>query len=133
MEKVVDFHQKSASMTAITPPPIIVQNHRAPQVLGEGDEMEFTLWLGPLPVRWLARIEQVTPDGFCDRQLRGPFQEWVHRHQFIAIDNTTAEVRDEIRLSLRPHLLWRIVGLGMRLGLPALFAYRGWKTRRMLE
>ncbi|MEZ4584038.1 MAG: hypothetical protein R3A10_20780 [Caldilineaceae bacterium] len=60
-------------MGAITPPPVIVRVHRAPELLGEGDEMDFTMWLGPLPIRWLARIEQVTPVTFVDRQLRGPF------------------------------------------------------------
>ena len=48
--------------------------HRAPAILGEGDEMEFILWVGPLPVRWVAYIEQVSGEGFTDRQLRGPFQ-----------------------------------------------------------
>jgi ligand-binding SRPBCC domain-containing protein len=95
--------------------------------------MDFTMWLGPLPVRWLARIEDVSPTGFTDRQLRGPFQEWVHRHNFVQVDETTTAVQDEIDLSFRTHLWWRLVGLGMWLSLPLLFAYRGWKTRRLIQ
>ena len=30
-------------------------------------------------------------------------------------------------------LFWGLVGVLMWIGMPALFAYRGWKTRRMLE
>jgi len=130
---VAKFHSQSDSMGAITPPPIIAQVHQAPDNLTEGDEMDFTLWLTFLPIRWLARIEDVTPTGFTDHQLRGPFKKWVHRHTFIPIDNASTEVVDEIECILRPHILWGPVGLGMRLTLPILFAYRGWKTRRLLE
>ena len=132
LAQVAEFHCHSASMAAITPPPIVVRVQRAPAVLAEGDEMAFTMWLGPLPIRWLARIEAVSATGFTDRQLHGPFGEWVHRHSFVAIDENTTEVVDEISWRLRPHLLWGPVGLGMRLGLPFLFAFRGWKTKRYL-
>ena len=95
--------------------------------------MDFTLWLGPLPLRWLARIENVSPNGFTDRQLRGPFAGWVHRHTFVSVDEQTTAVIDEITLCLRSHPLWWLVGIGMQNRFPVLFAYRGWKTRRMLE
>jgi ligand-binding SRPBCC domain-containing protein len=133
LEAVADFHAQSASMAEITPPPVVVRVHRAPARFEEGDEMEFTLWLGLLPVRWLATFENVGPTGFTDRQLRGPFGRWVHRHAYLPVDETTTAVVDNIELALRPHPLWRLVGSGMWLSLPLLFAYRGWKTRRLLE
>lgn len=133
LARVADFHGRAASMGAITPPPIVVRMHNAPVVLAEGNEIEFTMWLGPLPVRWLARIEAVSSTGFTDRQLDGPFAEWVHRHTFVAVDEHTTDVLDEITTRLRPHLLWWPVGLGMQLGLPILFAFRAWKTRRLLQ
>jgi ligand-binding SRPBCC domain-containing protein len=129
---VAEFHAQSASMGAITPPPVVVRVHRAPVRLDDGDEMDFTMWLGPLPMRWLARIEDVSPSGFSDRQLRGPFRCWLHRHTFVAVDEATTAVVDEIELEFRSHLWWRLVGLGMWLSLPLLFAYRGWKTRRLI-
>jgi ligand-binding SRPBCC domain-containing protein len=95
--------------------------------------MAFTLWLGPLPLRWLAVIEQVTPISFVDRQLRGPFAEWVHLHSFIPIDSQTTMVVDRVDACLSNQWFWRLVGLGMWLGLPLLFAYRGWQTRKLLE
>ncbi|MCL4300375.1 MAG: hypothetical protein KJ077_31865 [Anaerolineae bacterium] len=130
---VTDFHAQSASMGAITPPPIITQIHQAPARLQEGDEMAFTLWLGPLPIRWLAQIENVSHNGFVDRQLRGPFGSWVHHHQFRPVDEKTTEVIDEVEAELKKHPWWSLVGLGMWLTLPILFAYRGWKTRDLLE
>ena len=95
--------------------------------------MDFTIKLGPLPIRWVARIENVRPTGFIDRQLQGPFQRWVHQHTFEPIDETTTSVIDEIEFSLHSRPWWKFIGLNMVLSLPALFAYRGWKTRLLLE
>jgi ligand-binding SRPBCC domain-containing protein len=65
--------------------------------------------------------------------LRGPLKHWLHRHTFVAIDEESTQVVDEIDLSLHPHPVWWLVGAGFRLGLPFLFAYRAWKTKRLLE
>jgi ligand-binding SRPBCC domain-containing protein len=119
-------------MAAITPPPLVVRITAAPDVLRRGDRMAFTLWMGPLPVRWVAHIEEAGTTGFTDRQVAGPFAEWQHRHRFIAIDETHTEVRDEVRARLRRHWLWGPVGFAMWAGLPLLFAYRGWRTRQAL-
>jgi ligand-binding SRPBCC domain-containing protein len=133
LSRVADFHQQSAGMSAITPPPIRVQLQRVPAALSSGGEMEFTLWFGPLPIHWVARIEDVSESGFTDRLISGPFSKWVHRHSFVRVDDHTTEVIDQISLQLKPHPFWGLVGLGFRCGLPALFAYRTWKTRRLLE
>lgn len=133
LERVRDFHAQPQSMSRITPPPIIARIHQAPAPLVEGSQMDFTLWMGPLPLRWQARIENVTPSGFDDRQLSGPFSSWVHRHRFEAVDANTTIVNDEIQAELAPGWFWRAVGALMWLNLPVLFAYRGWRTRRYLE
>jgi len=95
--------------------------------------MDFSLGLGPLAIRWRARIEDVSEAGFTDRQLAGPFRAWRHRHTFVALDDATTEVVDEVEASLRTHPVWLPVGLGMWLGLPFLFAFRAGRTRRLLE
>ena len=133
LAKVAEFHRRSTSMAGITPPPIIVRVHHAPAILAEGDEMDFTMWLGPLPLHWLARIEATSETRFTDRQIKGPFAKWVHRHSFIAIDDKTTEVLDEIEIQFRNHPIWLPVGLGMWFGLPILFAFREWKTKRILK
>lgn len=132
-DAVAAFHRRSASMAAITPPPLRVTLHEVPAELGEGDEMDFTLRLGPLPLRWLARIESVGPDGFTDRQLRGPFRRWVHVHRFERCLDGTVAVVDEVDAQPAAHLLWGPVGWAMKLSLPFLFAYRARRTRQLLE
>jgi ligand-binding SRPBCC domain-containing protein len=130
---VAEFHTQSASMGAITPPPIIVRVTRAPARVREGDEMAFTMWLGPVPLKWVAHIDNVSGRGFNDRQVNGPFQDWTHRHTFAALSEATTEVRDEVQARLRKHVLWGPLGLAMWSGLPLLFAYRSRQTRRLLE
>jgi ligand-binding SRPBCC domain-containing protein len=132
-EVVARFHSCSASMGAITPPPMVVQMHHAPILASEGDLIDFTLWLGPLPVNWVARIEQVTPISFVDRQVRGPFRRWVHLHTFVPVDSQTTRVIDLVEGDLRPEWCWRGFGVAMWMGLPLLFAYRQWRTKRLLE
>jgi ligand-binding SRPBCC domain-containing protein len=132
LEQVATFHQHSANMTAITPPPILVRMHAAPAELSDGDQIAFTLWFGPLPVYWRLRIENASLNGFEDHQIDGPFQQWVHHHRFNALDETTTEVTDEVHLQLKAKLPEFLIGLGMLLGMPLLFAYRAWKTRRLV-
>lgn len=130
---VAEFHSRSRNMPAITPPPIVVQIHQGPEVIGEDDWLDFTMWLGLLPVRWLARHRDITPTGFIDYQVRGPMRTWRHRHTFVPLEDGSTEVVDQVEVELRRHPLWGPVGLGMWLGLPFLFAYRGWRTRSLLE
>lgn len=133
IEAVAEFHSYPDAMAAITPPPIFVQVHSAPPRVVEGQQMDFTMWLGPLPLRWQARFEDVTATGFVDRMVQGPLRAWQHRHRFVAVDAAQTDVVDELEVAVRRHPLWGPVGLGMSLNLPVLFAYRQWQTRRLLE
>ncbi len=87
MQAVAEFHSYPDAMAAITPPPIFVQVHQAPPRVAEGQQMDFTMWLGPLPLRWQARFEDVTAAGFVDRMVQGPLAAWSHRHSFVAVDD----------------------------------------------
>jgi ligand-binding SRPBCC domain-containing protein len=90
------------------------------------------LWMGPIPVRWRVRIEQMQSDSFTDHMIEGPFRTWRHRHAFRALDDNRTEVLDEIDFSLRPHMLWGSIGLAMAVGLPLLFFYRARKTVQLI-
>lgn len=131
LDAVAQFHTRLSSLIALTPLPI--RSMEAPDPVREGDEIRLTLWLGPIPARWHLRVEDAHPAGMTDRQLSGPFRAWSHRHTFVPVGDGATDVVDEISLALRPHILWGPVGLTMRIGLTPLFAFRAWKTRRMLR
>ncbi len=81
-EAVAAFHHDTCVLKRLTPPPVFVQIHDI-EPLGEGSQSEFTLWFGPLPLRWLAVHSEVDPaSGFTDTQSRGPMKRWVHRHHW---------------------------------------------------
>jgi hypothetical protein len=101
--------------------------------VADGQAMDFTMWLGPLPLRWQASFEDVTATGFVDRMVQGPLAAWSHRHSFVPVGDAQTDVVDELAVQVRRHPVWGPIGLGMSLNLPVLFAYRQWQTRRLLE
>ena len=133
LDDVRTFHNSSNSLQAITPPFFFMSNLQAPDRLVDGDEMSFTLWLGPIPVRWEARVENFTPSGFDDTQLSGPFQTWTHAHRFESLGPTNTAILDEVTYTIRPHLIWGPLGILMAIGLPVLFFFRSRRTKAILE
>jgi ligand-binding SRPBCC domain-containing protein len=83
LETMLRFHAQPSALKQLTPPPLIVRiadDRRAS--LTEGF-VDFILWFGPFPVRWLARHEPgPIPTSFIDRMIVGPMAEWEHQHLF---------------------------------------------------
>ncbi|MBN1149039.1 MAG: hypothetical protein JXA78_17405 [Anaerolineales bacterium] len=133
LEATAAFHRGSRALKALTPPPVFVQlRHVEP--LAEGSRLDFTLWIGPLPVRWSALHSEVDPlRGFTDTQAQGPFERWAHRHTFEPVTADITDVVDEIQAEFGRGLYKGLVSRLMWWGLPALFAYRGWATRRNVK
>lgn len=126
---VSGFHHDTRILKKLTPPPIFVQIHRF-EPLAEGSEAEFTLWFGPLPVRWLAIHSNVSQAGFTDTQVKGPLRRWVHTHRFTAVSANVTRVHEHIEYEHDSG--WR--GLFSRLlfarpGLFFLFTARKFLTR----
>lgn len=133
LKSVADFHQDSRALKGLTPPPLFVSFNKV-EPLAEGSVIDFTMWLGPLPIRWVATHSEVDPlHGFTDTQTAGPFDVWVHRHSFNRIDEHTTNVIDLIKAKPSDHPFWGIISRFMWLTLPVLFAYRTRQTRRALE
>lgn len=136
---VVGFHGTLEGFRRLVPPGAPMRIHHADDPLEPGGRLEFTLWLGLVPVRWEAVLEPL-PDrtgglddrGFVDRQVRGPFRSWVHEHRFTPLGPKHTRVVDEVEARWRPHPLWGLVGLGIWLSLPFLFRYRRFRTKQAL-
>ena len=133
LDAVLRFHQDARALARLTPPPIVMQLHRDDRrSLTEGD-IEFSLWFGPIPIRWLARHEPgPTPHSFADSQVKGPLAYWRHEHIFCEAGGGV-RLTDRIILAHRnglPGLLTRLLFDGLPLRI--LFAYRHWRTRRAL-
>lgn len=131
---VAEFHRSATALKKLSPPPLFVQLHRV-DVQAEGAIADFTLWFGPLPVRWVAVHSEVDAlHGFTDTQQSGPLAAWRHTHRFDAIDTHTTRVREHIVYEYPKGLRGLFARLLFNpLALKFLFWYRGFITRRSLE
>ncbi len=127
-QAVSDFHRDTSVLRKLTPPPVYVQIHQF-EPLAEGSKALFTLWMGPLPIRWEAVHSDVGVHGFTDTQVAGPMAQWVHTHRFIPQGPNRTLVHEHIEYIHPPGLK----GIGTRLlfakpGLYAMFTYRKLRT-----
>jgi ligand-binding SRPBCC domain-containing protein len=62
----------------------------APIAMEVGTLIDYRLRLHGVPIRWRTEITAFEPPHrFVDRQVRGPYREWVHEHVFEEIDGHT--------------------------------------------
>ena len=133
VETVAEFHSNTKALKLLTPPPLMVQFNRV-EPLAEGSVADFTIWLGLIPIRWMAVHSDVDPlMGFIDTQLEGPFKLWKHKHNFVETGPESTVVRDEIQAEFSWHPYKKVIGRVMWANLPILFVYRKRRTRQELE
>ena len=124
------FHFEPGILKILTPPLMIMQVHKF-EPLAEGSIGEFTMWMGPIPVKWKAVHSNVSELQFTDTQESGPMKAWVHTHTFNAIDDSHTEVHEHIEFEHFGGLkgAWSRL-LFPKPGLFALFTIRKMITRR---
>ncbi len=134
LEKVAAFHDDPSSLKSITPPPVRVTLDRFDAPVQVGSHIDFVLHVGPIAVRWNARIEIYDRNkSFCDVQDRGPFGAWRHTHTFVRSINGTLVID---RVEYEPPFGWfgkLIDPIVILPSLKYLFHYRARQTRKMLE
>jgi ligand-binding SRPBCC domain-containing protein len=96
VEDVARFHAAPRVIRRLTPFVVPMSLHRM-DPLGEGSTSEFTLWFGPLPVRWTALHLEVDPHaGFTDVQIAGPFPLWRHSHRFRPVRTGGTDIVEHV-------------------------------------
>lgn len=126
LSKVSEFHRDTSVLKRLTPPPIFAQIHSF-EPLGENSKASFTLWFGPIPIRWEAVHQNVDQNGFTDSQVRGPLKRWRHTHRFTATGERRTRIDEHIEYEHHAGLR----GLPSRL-LFSKLALRSLFTARML-
>ncbi|MEH1909479.1 MAG: SRPBCC family protein [Nostoc sp.] len=133
-EVVWKFHERSDILQLLNPPWQPVQVVRREGGLNVGAITEFRLFLGPLPLTWLARhTEYEKYRLFTDEQISGPFESWVHRHEFEP-ENGKTKLTDAISFSMPGGGTVEFVsGWLVQVQLEAMFRYRHYVTKRECE
>lgn len=130
IKAVAAFHARPDVLPKLTPPPILLRVHESGAV-AEGMVARFTMWFGPLPIRWKALHVDVRESGFTDVQVEGPLETWRHTHRFVEVTPSITRVEEHIEYShAKGPRGWLSRALFSRPGLHALFAYRAFVTRR---
>jgi ligand-binding SRPBCC domain-containing protein len=132
IQVVANFHRDSRALNKLTPPMKLVR-FRSVKPPGEGSKTDFTMWFGPIPIRWVAVHSNVDPlHGFTDALEVGPFANWIHTHSFSPVDEVSTRIVDEIQAGFHSS---PIIGFVSRLfwySLPLLFRYRSMILRKAL-
>jgi ligand-binding SRPBCC domain-containing protein len=131
---VFEFFANAANLEAITPPWLkfrIVTS--APLQMAQGTRIEYQIDWCFMKMKWLSEIVEWDPPClFSDKQLRGPYQSWLHRHTFVEADGGT-HIIDSVRYQLPLGLLGIAAHrLKVRSELEAIFDFRATRIRELL-
>jgi ligand-binding SRPBCC domain-containing protein len=128
LKEAWDFFSSPKNLSTITPPELdfnILTNFKE-EGIREGMVIDYTVkpLLG-IPVHWQTEIGNVVAEKhFSDKQLKGPYKVWVHKHTFSKV-NGGVLIQDEINYQLPLGFLGRMVhSLFVRKKIENIFDYR---------
>ena len=135
VDDVFGFFARARNLEAITPAWLRFEVLTPePLAMAPGTMIDYRLRLHGLPLRWVTRIEEWQANrGFVDRQVRGPYRLWHHRHDFTAVDGGTM-VRDLVRYQLPFGPLGALAHVALvRRDLERIFDFRQRAVGRLLQ
>jgi len=91
IERVFDFFSLADNLNLIIPPWLKFQILTPGPIRMElNTVIDFALKIYGIPVQWRSEITEWHPPGsFTDKQIKGPYAIWEHKHSFFAKDNGT--------------------------------------------
>ncbi len=132
LDDVFEFFSVARNLERITPPwlrfEVITPE---PIAMRTGTLIDYRLRLHGIPLRWRSRIEEWEPGRvFVDRQVRGPYRLWHHRHEFEP-DGAATVVRDIVHYALPLGRVGALAAPFVRRDLERIFDHRRERVREL--
>ncbi len=105
------WHGRAGAFERLAPPWQSMEIVSRKGGIEKGAEIHIRLRRLGISTDWIARIvDGMEGSLFVDSQLKGPFAEWTHRHEFSEIDANQCQLTDSIDYSLPAGKLGALVG-----------------------
>lgn len=134
LAETFEFFSRAENLGLLTPPWLGFEILTpTPIPMCSGAIIDYKITMHGVPMRWKTRIEAWNfGESFVDRQVVGPYREWVHTHTFQAMDGGTL-ITDVVRYRLPFGFFGRIAhSVSVRAKLAAIFDYRYHAIRNVL-
>jgi ligand-binding SRPBCC domain-containing protein len=135
LEQVFEFFAAAHNLERITPPWLRFEVRTPEPVRMEpGALIDYRLHYRGVPLGWTSQIEVWEPGRqFVDRQLRGPYRLWHHRHTFVEAGAGTV-IEDEVHYAAPFGVLGELAQpLFVERDLERIFDYRHAAVRRIFD
>ena len=126
LDKVFNFFSDEKNLEKITPPHLNFKVlKKSTDQIQSGTLIDYKLKLHGFPLSWQSKINEFNEQkSFVDEQVKGPYDKWVHRHEFVPLDNGTL-MSDRVVYKVPLGFLGRIfAGAFVRRDLKTIFNYR---------
>jgi len=135
LQEVFDFFADVTNLQRITPPELnfsIVTP--LPLLMQAGAIIDFRLSLLGVPFKWQTEISAWEPPHmFVDRQIKGPYAEWIHKHTFSSAEDGRTVMEDDVTYSLPSLPLGELAQPLVRKQLERIFTYRRETILKLLK
>lgn len=133
--RVFAFYESEGALQRLTPPWESAELVSGGDSIRTGSRVVIRTKVGPFPIEWEAEhMEYEQGRMFADRQVRGPFAKWYHRHWFLDDGDGGTLLRDEVEFEPPLGALGMLVGGGfLHKKLNDMFDFRHAETKRIVE
>ncbi len=133
-QDVFNFFADVGHLQQITPPELnFAILTPLPIEMNTGTTIDFSLSLFGVPFTWKTEISAWQPPHmFVDRQIEGPYAEWIHRHTFRTVGEGQTVIDDDVTYSLPSQPLGEFAYPLVRRQLEKIFTFRREAILRLL-